>query len=458
MSELLAGADISGLPQRGKVVVGFSGGADSTALAHWLLGRLGPERLVLAHVNHQLRGEESDRDEAAARAFAQRFGLDFALRREDVAALARRRGLGLEECGRQVRYGFFQSLAPGEEDRILTAHSANDNAETVLMHLCRGTSLPGLLGIPARRGKVLRPLLRVPRGEIEAYCQAHGLPYVTDSSNLSREYTRNRLRLEVLPVLEELNPSFLEAVARMTDTLSQDSACLEAQAQALLEACRGPWGLDAAKLRQAHPAVASRALRLFWQGWGPALEKKHLDALLRCLEGGQVDLPGGVRAQCSQGVLSLERPGGCPAFSVEAPLGTTSLPCGKELVLRVKELPSGEAKPKIHNLLFKNALDYDIITSNLRARSRREGDRFSPAGRRVTKGLKQLFQEQRVPVSQRGRVVLLECGGRLVFCEGVGPAEGFQVTGRTRRALEVEIRPRDLSEERNHTGKGKESI
>jgi len=204
--------------------------------------------------------------------------------------------------------------------------------------------------------------------------------------------------------------------------------------------------------------VASRALRLFWQGWGPALEKKHLDALLRCLEGGQVDLPGGARAQCSQGVLSLERPGGCPAFSVEAPLGTTSLPCGKELVLRVKELPSGEAKPKIHNLLFKNALDYDIITSNLRARSRREGDRFSPAGRRVTKGLKQLFQEQRVPVSQRGRVVLLECGGRLVFCEGVGPAEGFQVTGRTRRALEVEIRPRDLSEERNHTGKGKESI
>ena len=111
MSELLAGADISGLPQRGKVVVGFSGGADSTALAHWLLGRLGPERLVLAHVNHQLRGEESDRDEAAARAFVQRFGLDFALRRVDVAALARRRGLGLEECGRLV---FCEGVGPAE--------------------------------------------------------------------------------------------------------------------------------------------------------------------------------------------------------------------------------------------------------------------------------------------------------------------------------------------------------
>lgn len=329
MSELLAGADISGLPQRGKVVVGFSGGADSTALAHWLLGRLGPERLVLAHVNHQLRGEESDRDEAAAHAFAQRFGLDFALRREDVAALARRRGLGLEECGRQVRYGFFQSLAPGEEDRILTAHNANDNAETVLMHLCRGTSLPGLLGIPARRGKVLRPLLRVPREEIEAYCQAHGLPYVTDSSNLSREYTRNRLRLEVLPVLEELNPSFLEAVARMTDTLSQDSACLEAQAQALLEACRGPWGLDAAKLRQAHPAVASRALRLFWQGWGPALEKKHLDALLHCLEGGQVDLPAGCGPSAPRGCSPWSGRGAVLLFPWKLPWALPASPAGR---------------------------------------------------------------------------------------------------------------------------------
>ena len=146
MSELLAGADISGLPQRGKVVVGFSGGADSTALAHWLLGRLGPERLVLAHVNHQLRGEESDRDEAAARAFAQRFGLDFALRREDVAALARRRGLGLEECGRQVRYDFFQSLAPGEEDRILTAHNGADAPVP-------GDLLAGAAGHPSPAGQ-----------------------------------------------------------------------------------------------------------------------------------------------------------------------------------------------------------------------------------------------------------------------------------------------------------------
>ena len=174
---------------------------------------------------------------------------------------------------------------------------------------------------------------------------------------------------------------------------------------------------------------------------GASLEKKHLDAMLLCLEqGGETDLPGGVRARCSQGVFSFEfgrEPGG---FSVGAALGKTSLPCGKDLILEVKPLEKGQEKPKIHNLLFKNALDYDIITGNLRARSRQEGDRFSPAGRRVTKSLKQLFQENKIPLSQRNRTVLLEAAGKLVFCEGVGPAEGFQVTERTERALLVQIR------------------
>lgn len=445
MSELLAAGDLSGLPQQGLIVVGFSGGADSTALCHWLLGKVDPRRLVLAHVNHQLRGEESQRDEEACRAFAQGHGLRLEVFREDVAALARQEGLGLEECGRNVRYRFFESLAPGKEDRILTAHNANDNLETILLHLCRGTSLPGLLGIPYSRGKVLRPLLKVPREEIEAYCRREGLSYVTDSSNLSQEYTRNRLRHQVLPVLEELNPQVLEAVSRMVGTLSQDESFLEEQASSLLREARVPWGLDTALLGASHRAVQTRALRLFCREQGvPPLEKQHVDALCCCLaQGGETGLPGGFLAQCSQGVFSLKKMGEAEGFSQEVALGKTDLPCGKTLFLQVKPLSQGENSPKIHNLLFKNALDYDIITGNLRARSRREGDRFSPAGRRLSKSMKQLFQEQKVPVFQRGRVVLLEAAGQLVFCEGVGPAEGFQVTGRTKRALLVDIRDRE---------------
>ena len=448
MSELLAAGDLSGLPQQGLIVVGFSGGADSTALCHWLLGKVDPQRLVLAHVNHQLRGEESQRDEEACRAFAQGHALRLEVLREDVAALARQEGLGLEECGRNVRYRFFESLAPGKEDRILTAHNANDNLETILLHLCRGTSLPGLLGIPYSRGKVLRPLLKVPREEIEAYCRREGLSYVTDSSNLSQEYTRNRLRHQVLPVLEELNPQVLEAVSRMVGTLSLDESFLEEQAFSLLQEARVPWGLDTALLGASHRAVQTRVLRLFSREQGvPPLEKQHVDALCCCLaQGGETGLPGGFLSQCSQGVFSLKKmgeAGEAEGFSQEVALGKTDLPCGKTLFLQVKPLSRGENSPKIHNLLFKNALDYDIITGNLRARSRREGDRFSPAGRRLSKSMKQLFQEQKVPVFQRGRVVLLEAAGQLVFCEGVGPAEGFQVTERTKWALLVDIRERE---------------
>ena len=444
MSEWFSKADLTALPEQGSVVVGFSAGADSTALAHWLMGRIAPERLVLAHVNHLLRGEESERDEAAAREFAERYGLRFAVFREDVAALAKRRGQGLEECGRQVRYEFFQSLARGEEDRTLTAHHSDDNAETVLLHLCRGTSLPGLLGIPYQRDKVVRPFLQVTHQEILNYCEAMGLSYVTDSTNLSHDYTRNRLRWEVLPVLEQVNPGFLTAISRMTRTLSQDQDYLETQAAALLGEVRVTLGLDATRLRQAHPALVSRVLLLYWKertGEESSLEKKHVDALLACLErGGETDLPGGVRGWCSQGVFSLEEPERPEGFSVRVFLGETLLPCGKRLNLRVEQLSQEGVVPKIHNLLFKNALDYDIITGNLKARSRRSGDRFPPAGRRVTKTLKQLFQENKVPEPQRDRIVLLEDGGRPVFCEGVGPAEGFQVTAATRRALVVELR------------------
>lgn len=252
MSELLAAAD----PLRPAPPGAGGGGLFRRGGLHrpgpLASGRVEPSRLVLAHVNHCLRGEASQRDEEAARQFARRFGLAFQVHREDVAALARERGQGVEECGRQVRYRFFQSLAPGEEDRILTAHNAGDNAETVLLHLCRGTSLPGLLGIPYARGKVLRPLLRVPREEIEAYCREQGLSYVTDESNFSLEYARNRMRLQVVPAPAPAEPRLPGGGLPDDGDLSQDCEYLEGEARALLERCRGPWGLEAAPLAQAH--------------------------------------------------------------------------------------------------------------------------------------------------------------------------------------------------------------
>ena len=450
MSEYFAAADLSGLPPEGLAVVGFSGGADSTALAHWLCEKIGPRRVVLAHVNHLLRGEEAERDQAAAESFARQLGVRFALLRADVGALARQQGIGLEACGRQVRYQFFHSLAQGEADRILTAHNAQDNAETMLLHLCRGTGLAGLCGIPPRRGKVLRPFLGVDRREIESYCAEKGLSYVTDSTNLTGDFARNRLRREVLPLLEELNPRFVQGAGQAAALLRRDRDFLESQAAALLDQARLPWGLEARLLSQAHPSLRARALAQYLEQAGCRdLEKKHLDLAAALLEtGGALSLPGGVAAQCRQGVFYAWRPAPGGPFQVEVGLGENPLPDGRVLILRRKSQESGARGQKIHNSFFKNALDYAIITghlkpgSSLTARTRLPGDRFAPAGCGAEKSLNRLLQEYRVPQPCRERLVLLACGGRLLYCEGLGPAQGFGAAAGG-ELLTVELRERE---------------
>ncbi len=441
MSEDLRG-DLSGLAQSGRIVVGFSGGADSTALAHWLAGRVDRDRLLLAHVNHMLRGEEADRDEAAARAFARGQGLRFTVFRADVRALANARGMSLEECGRAVRYEFFESLLEGEQDCIVTAHTADDNLETMLLNLCRGTGLSGLCGIPYRRGRILRPLLGVTRQEIEDYCAVHGLTYVTDSTNLQPDYSRNRLRLEVLPVLREMNPRLAETMLRTAGLLRRDRDFLLGEARGLLARAQREYGLDRETLLAAPEALRPTALKLWLERKGCVdLEKKHLDSAEECLRfGGAVFLPGGVGLRCQGGLLFLSCREELEPFSLEVGPGKWELPGGRTLILEKKELNSENSPQKIHNLDFKNTLDYDIITGNLKARSRREGDRFSPAGRGLSKPLKQVFREIGMPADRRGSALLLEWDGRLVFCEGAGPAEGFQVGKDTVTALTVTVK------------------
>ena len=438
----LPGASLDGLPERGRIVVGFSGGADSTALAHWLLGRVERERVLLAHVNHLLRGDEAERDQRAAEAFARAQGLDIQVLRADVAALARARGQGVEECGREVRYSFFHRLAGGEADRILTAHNADDNAETILLNLCRGAGLEGLCGIPRRRGKVLRPLLEAGRGDIEAYCRAHGLSYVTDSTNLADIYARNRLRHQVLPVLNGLNPRFVQAAAGAAELLTLDREFLEAQAQTLLDRARNRWGLEADTLRRAHESIRSRAVKRFLEEAGCGrLERGHILEAMALLEGGgRISLPGGVEAFCAQGVLWAGKPSPIPPYQRPVRLGENPLPGGKTLILREKIWSETENPEKIQNLLFKNLLDYDIMAKTIVARNRRPGDRFAPAGRGLSKPLKQIFQELRVPEPLRDGLPVLVCGGELAWCQGAGAAEGFQAERRARHVLEVEVK------------------
>ena len=199
------------------VLVALSGGADSVALLR-VLRELG-YAVRAFHLNHCLRGAESDRDEAFCRTLCAQLGVELTVERVDVAAAAREQSKGVEETARRIRYARLHDAAQGA--KIATAHTADDNLETMLFHLVRGTGPKGLAGIPPVRGQIIRPLLQVERAQVETYLASLGQDYVTDSTNMDETYTRNRIRHTVVPALWAIQPSAAQAAARLRDMQRQ---------------------------------------------------------------------------------------------------------------------------------------------------------------------------------------------------------------------------------------------
>ena len=237
---LLALRQYSLFTQGDRIAVGVSGGADSVALLRFLAVLREEYRweLIVCHIHHGLRGAEADRDEQFVRELAGQLGLPYAVRHIDAAAMALENHLSVEEAGRNARYAFFAETA-GEGGRIATAHTLDDTIETVLMNLIRGTGLHGLCGIPRIRGNIVRPLLDVTRAEVEEYLALLGQPYCTDSTNLSDDYTRNRVRHDILPRLRELNPNFTGSMARMLPQLAAQWGLTEQLAESAAQQLQG---------------------------------------------------------------------------------------------------------------------------------------------------------------------------------------------------------------------------
>ncbi len=242
------------------VCVGLSGGADSVSLL-FALRELGGEMgfgVRAVHINHGLRGEESEGDMRFCERLCGQLGVALEVRRLDLAAV-RTKHESLEECARKARYKAFDEVMRG--DKLATAHNLNDNAETVLLNLMRGTGLRGLCGIPPKRGSIIRPLIRCSRDEVEEFCRENNLSYVTDSTNLSDDYTRNRVRHTILPEMLKINPSLPDTISRMTDMLRADSEFLEELAARALTDSAGGKGYRAAELDSLPKPVKSRAVR-----------------------------------------------------------------------------------------------------------------------------------------------------------------------------------------------------
>ena len=342
--------ELAGLPKETAVLLAFSGGADSCALLHLLAARAKSDGFVLtlAHVNHGIRGEEALRDRAFCQRRAAEYGLELCILDADIPTLAKESGRGLEEEARAVRYAYFERLMQEREIPLLaTAHHADDNLETVLFHLCRGTGLSGLGGIaPVRHfgtGMLTRPLLALSRREILDYCEENQLEYVTDSTNADPVYARNRIRAKVVPILGELYDNLPQRVARMTESLREDEAFLTRLAEELLANAENRYGLSISRLLEAAVPIRTRAL-MAWicreTGHTPA--RVHIEGVLSlldgCRHGVEIALPADFCAAAEFGSLCIyprQRDVAEP-FCLPLTEGETQL-AGTEMTVSVKK-------------------------------------------------------------------------------------------------------------------------
>lgn len=278
----------------GLVLCAVSGGRDSMAMLH-ILSRLAEEegfRIAAAHFNHRLR-VTAERDEDFVRNWCRERDIPLTCGAGDVKTFAAREGLGVEDAARKLRYAFLEAAAQDMgADRIAAAHHREDNAETVLLHLLRGTGLQGLCGIAPVRGKIVRPLLETSRAEIDEYIKRHDVPYVDDESNQDARFTRNRLRLEVMPLLEGMAPGASGRIAAAAELLREDNEHLRREAEALVpEAADGAVDLPVPVLDRQDAALRRRLIRSMGRKLGVELTREQTEAVLSLKSGGYLDLP-----------------------------------------------------------------------------------------------------------------------------------------------------------------------
>lgn len=419
------------------VVIGVSGGADSMALLHAVCHCGVPLQIMVAHVNHCLRGEESDRDENFVRQYCEKQQILFYSKRVDVASLAEENRQSEEVCGREQRYAFFEELA-GKDGWILTAHTLSDRIETMLFHLTRGSSLSGLCSIPQKRGKILRPLLDFTRQEIEAYCQEFYLPYVQDSTNDLDLYNRNKIRHHVVPVLQEINPRFAQNMLRTFQLLEADRELLQKQAEHQFYLLFDKGKLWVERMIGVPTAISSRIISLFLeQHQIPADTKLILSILQICQRGfGKYNVPGNRFVVCQNGWLSVQTPvEGHPYFEYQVENCTNCRVSGFHLLVGGQEIY--EQFINVAKNFFHSIVDYDKIFGKVKIRQRMPGDRISLPNHPNRK-VKKYWNEQKIPLEQRDLLAVFEDDNGVFAVEGLGIDQRVQPDAHTTRYLWIQ--------------------
>lgn len=399
------------------VLVGLSGGADSVCLTHILYSLKNELNLTLytAHINHGIRGEEALRDERYVREFSQALGIECFTVTVDVPSIAKARNLSEETVGRQVRYEFFEKICREHNiNKLATAHNRNDNAETLLMNFMRGSGINGLCGIPYKRDNIIRPILSLAREDIEKYCKDNSLEYVTDSTNLTEEYTRNKIRHTLIPYIQrEFNANFTKTVTDNASLIKEDSKYIDGKALDFYNCYVKNNTVQISDLKKLDAPLKRRVIRYMLSkayGGFNDISSTYVADILSIAEkssGCEITLPKNIIAKNEYGKIVLTEKKTAPSgFFAEL-----SVPCDGVTIPQIDKRIEISYADKRENdgAIYLSCEDVDKII----IRSKQNGDTFQPIGLNGTKKVKEYFIDRKIPRDKRMNVPIIEINGKI---------------------------------------------
>ncbi|MCL2311614.1 MAG: tRNA lysidine(34) synthetase TilS [Firmicutes bacterium] len=396
------------------VVIGVSGGLDSVSLLHFLLN-IPNLKVVVAHVNHNLRGNESNRDEIFVKNLCHNLNIEFFSNSVNILEISKSCKIGIEECARDVRYSFLNEISTKKKAKIVTAHTLSDSIETIIFNLIRGTGLEGLCGIPPVRGNIIRPFIRVSRGEIKKYAEKNSIEYVVDSSNFLCEFSRNRIRNLVIPEFKKINTNFENNIDRFLCQIIEENKFLN-------EIAIREVSSDIEKINILPEAIKKRVLKLILKKFDKNVEFKHVK-LANNLIKKQIN------------AFSMSR-------NKKIKIKNKSIVCERinNVLTEKNKKFIISAVPKEEFFKF-NCLERNYVSafdlkefnlSDLEFRNRMGGDFFCLPKRGCSKILKKLFNELKIPISERKNINLLAYRSEVIWIDLIGVSEKYKITDNTK--------------------------
>ncbi|WP_296127073.1 tRNA lysidine(34) synthetase TilS [uncultured Anaerococcus sp.] len=431
------------------IIVGASGGPDSQFLIY-MLEKLRKEidfDIVLAHLNH-LHRKEAANDENLVRETADNLGLKFFSESKSMDDLAKKEKISSEDAGRRLRYDFFNRLVGKfPSSKIAVAHNKDDQAETVLMRIVRGTGLDGLKAMAYRSGNIIRPILDIKKKDILTYLDQNKIPYAIDHTNFEADYTRNKIRLEVIPVLEEINPRFIDQAARLSDLAKDDLTIIDDTIGEIFDKIcdRSVREIKFRKndFESLKKPYQNRLIRLGIEklkGTIKDISKDNIDEFLSliALANGKEIIKDDLKFRKSYDYYILEE---AKDFKNES---VYDLYAEDEIDFDGKIIKSSIINSKTYTREKSKAyFDYDKLKFPLKVRARRNGDKFIPLGSKSNKKLKDFFIDQKIDRAKRDRLPIILSDDKIVWITGLRMSEEFKVTDLTSKILQIEVYDED---------------